>query len=131
MSKILGIDYGRKKLGLSIAEGKLASPYKVLRVNSKKEAIEKIASVVKNENIKNVIVGISEGEMGEESLNFSISLAEKLDTPVGTWDETLSTRDAIRLSVEAGIKQKRRKKMEDAFAATIILQDYIDSTRFD
>ena len=60
----------------------------------------------------------------EEELS---KLKEKLNVSITTWDETLSTKDAIKLSIEAGIKQKKRKKMEDAYSATIMLQEYIDS----
>ena len=131
MKKILGVDYGRRKIGLSIAEGKLASPHNVLRVGSKKEAISKIENVVKNENVDKVVVGISEGQMGEETKAFVNKLEEKINVSIETWDETLSTKDAISLSIEAGIKQKKRKKMEDAYSATVILQDYHDSNKLD
>ena len=47
--------------------------------------------------------------------------------PVETFDETLSTHDARRVSIEEGMKRKKRKGMEDAYAATIMLQGYLDS----
>ena len=129
--KILGIDYGRKKIGLSIAEGKLASPLKVLRVKSQEEAILKIGREAEKEKIEKIVVGISEREMGEEIKEFTSKLKEKLDIPITTWDETLSTKDAIKLSIEAGIKQEKRRKMEDAYSATIMLQEYIESNEVD
>ena len=49
-----------------------------------------------------------------------------LNVPVETFDETLSTQDAQRMSKEAGIKQKRRHLMEDAYAAAIMLQNFLD-----
>ena len=42
-------------------------------------------------------------------------------------DETLSSHDAIEMSVASGMGRKKRKEMEDAFAASIMLQNYIDS----
>jgi len=131
MKKILGIDYGRKKIGLSFSEGKLASPLKVLRIKSSEEAISKIVSLVKMENIEKVVVGVSEGKMAEEIKKFADKLKEKVNVRVETWDETLSTKDAIKLSIEAGIGQKKRKKMEDAYSATIMLQDFLDSSKLD
>jgi len=50
-----------------------------------------------------------------------------LGGPVETFDETLSTYNAQRASIEAGMKRKKRKDMEDAYAATLILQGYLDS----
>ncbi len=120
--RILGIDYGRKKMGLAIAEGQLSEPYKVIRYEDIDEAIEEI----KKEKVDKIVVGISEGEMGEESREFSNRLNEKLSIPVEMFDETLSTQEAQRLGIEAGIRRKRRKEMEDAYAAALVLQSYLD-----
>jgi putative Holliday junction resolvase len=125
--RILSIDYGTKKIGLSRAETSLAEPYKVIRFRSKKEAIEKIGRIVKRENIEKLVVGVSEGKMGAESKRFGQNLKEKLGIPVAFQDETLTTQDAQKLSVSAGIKRKKRKEFEDAYSATLILQAYLDS----
>ena len=125
--KILGIDYGRSKIGLALSEGKLAEPLKVVHYKEVGEVIKKIVWIVEEEVVGKVIVGVSEGEMGKESKNFSLNLSKSLSIPVETFDETLSTKGAQTLSIEAGIKRGKRKKMEDAFAATLTLQDYLDS----
>jgi len=126
--KILGIDYGRKKMGLAMAEGSLAEPLKVIRYEDTRTVAEQIKKVITENGIEKVIVGLSEGEMGRESKNFSLSFGEMLDIPVETFDETLSTQEAQILSKEAGIRQKRRHQMEDAYAACIMLQNYLDSS---
>lgn len=127
--RILGIDYGQAKVGLAIADAGLAEPYKVIRYKSPAEIEEKIADVVNSQGIEKVIVGVSEGKMAEESANFSSVLASLLNVPVETYDETLSTHEAQSLSIAAGIGPKRRKEMEDAYAAAIILQSYLDSSQ--
>jgi putative Holliday junction resolvase len=124
--KILGIDYGRSKIGLAIAEGVLADPMGVIRYTDIKVLEGKLIRVIEENNIQKVIVGISEGEMGKESSQFSLSLGEILDIPVENFDETLSTQDAQMRSREAGIAQKKRRKMEDAYAAAVMLQNYLD-----
>lgn len=111
--RILGIDYGRKKIGLAISEGGLAEPWKVIRP-------DEIEKILKDEKFEKIVVGISEGEMAEESKEFAETIGAE------TFDETLTSRDAQKLSMEAGIKRKKRKIMEDAYAASIILQNYID-----
>lgn len=125
--KILGIDYGRRKLGLAISEGYLSEPWKVLRVEHLDEALKKITQIIKDEKIEKVVIGVSEGEMGRESKDFGMNLQQELEIQVDTHDETLSTQDAVRLAIEAGMGRKKRNEMEDAFAASIILQDYLDS----
>ena len=124
--KILGIDYGQKKIGLAIAEGKLAEPYKVIRYKLPDEAIEKVVKVVIVEEVDKVVVGISEGKMGNESKSFSLSLRDRLIIPVVTFDETLTTQEAQKLAIEAGISRKKRRDLEDAFSAALILQAYLD-----
>lgn len=125
--KILGIDYGKRKLGLAISEGYLSEPWKVLRVENLDEALKKLTQIVKEEKMEKIVVGVSEGEMGKESKDFAMNLQQELEIQVDTHDETLSTQDAVRLAIEAGMSRKKRNEMEDAFAASIILQDYLDS----
>lgn len=124
--RLLGIDYGRTKMGLAISEGKLAEPHVVIRVVSVEDAVNKAARIASLKQVGRVIVGVSEGETGEESSRFSLLLKERLSIPVEVWDETLTTHQAQRLSIDAKIKRKKRRGMEDAYAATLILQGYLD-----
>lgn len=130
-TKILGIDYGRSKIGLAVADGPLADPWKVIRVNSFEDAIQKTKSAFAEASlggqVDKVVVGISEGEMGKESEMFAAKLKLSLGVPVETSDETLSSQDAQRMSREAGVSQKKRREMEDAYAASVVLQNYLDS----
>lgn len=118
--KILGIDYGRRKVGLAIAEGSLAAPFKVLSVESFDDAIEKVKKLLQVLQVEKAVVGVSEGEMGEEQKEFARVLGAE------TFDETLTTQDAQKLSIEAGISRKKRRGMEDAYAASVMLQNYLD-----
>ena len=124
--RTLGIDYGRAKLGLALAETTLAEPLKVLRIDSLEDAILKVKDVVEDEGIEGIVVGVSEGEMGEESQDFAQRLKAILNVPIETFDETLSTYEAQKSSILSGIKRSKRKEMEDAYAATIMLQNYLD-----
>lgn len=120
--KYLGIDYGRSKIGLAMSDGKLAEPYQVIRYKDYDKMIAHINRIIEKQKIEKIVVGVSEGEMGEESKKFAeIFKAE-------THDETLSSHDAIEMSIASHMGRKKRKEMEDAFAASIMLQNYIDST---
>ena len=118
--KLLGIDYGRRKIGLAMSNGKLAEPYQVIRYKDTEKMIAHIQRIIEKQKIEKVIVGISEGEMGEESKKFAKIF--KADT----FDETLSSHDAQQMSIQSHMSRKKRKEMEDAFAASIMLQSYID-----
>ena len=124
--KILGIDYGRKKMGLSLATGKLAEPYDVIRIQEAGEATAKIGKIVKEEGVELIVVGISEGAMGAETMAFGKRLSGRLGLKVEFWDETLSTHDSRALSIEAGLPRKKRRGLEDAFAAAVMLQSYLE-----
>lgn len=114
-------------MGLALADGPLAEPIKVIHYSDSSTAAEEIKKYILENQIEKVVIGVSEGAMGEESKNFSLNFGKMIDIPVETSDETLSTQDAQMLSREAGIRQKRRREMEDAYAACIMLQNYLDS----
>jgi putative Holliday junction resolvase len=126
--KIIGIDYGRKKIGISVGDSniRLAEPLKVINVDTTKEALEKIARLTIDEQADKVVVGISEGKMAGETKIFVKGLLEKIILPIVLHDETLSTKEAQVKSIEAGMKKSKRKRLEDAFASAIMLQSYLD-----
>jgi putative Holliday junction resolvase len=129
--RILGIDYGRRKIGVALATSRLAEPYGVVRFGTFDEAIEKIGAITLKEEIEEVVVGIPEGEMANEVRLFSKKLSKKLDRKTILSDEVLSTKTAQKLAIEAGIKRGRRKRLEDAFAAAVMLQLFIDKKESD
>lgn len=126
---ILGIDYGRAKMGLARAEGSLADPWKVIRVDSFDDALKKIEKETETERPELMVVGVSEGAMGKEQEEFATALRRVVQVPVETWDEGLSTQDAEQLARESGKGPKKRREMEDAYAASVVLQSYLDGTQ--
>jgi putative Holliday junction resolvase len=124
--RILGIDYGRRKIGLALATSKIAEPLKVVVYDSLNEAYAKLAKVIEEEKIEKVVLGISEGEMAKETRLFGRKLEEVTGLKPIYQDETLSTQEAQSLSINAGLKRKKRKELEDAYSATLILQGYLD-----
>jgi len=128
--KLLGIDYGRSKIGLAVSDGKIAEPMAVMRIKNGEEGIRKVSNVIKELNITKVVLGISEGVIAQESKEFGKSLENRIKIPVLFQDETLSTKSAQELSINANIKRRKRREMEDAFSAAIILQGFIDSNFF-
>lgn len=128
--KILGIDYGRRKIGLAFGDtdSKLARPHSVIKVKSPDETIKKIGLLLKETETSQIVIGISDGEVGKEARKFGERLENELKVDVSFQDETLTTQDAQSKAIAAGIKRKKRKSLEDAFAATLILQEYLDVT---
>lgn len=117
----LGIDYGERKIGLAISSGKLAQPLKVVH------SLSEILDIINKEHVEKIVIGISEGQVAKNAKKFAEELKEKTNLEVVEIDETLSTKDAQAMAMEAGIKRKKRKAMEDAYAAALILQSYLDN----
>lgn len=125
--KLLGIDWGKSKVGLAFSGGSLAYPLKVIRYKTEEELINKLLITLEEENIEKIIIGISEGQSAASARKFSESLGKKTNLEIIFEDETLTTHDAHEFALEAGINRKKRKKMEDAFAATLILQNHLNN----
>lgn len=120
----LGIDFGLKKIGLALSEGKLTEPLMV--IENRTVAMDKIAAICQEYGIKKVIIGLSEGKMTHRVRRFGENLSQKLKLPVLYHQETLTTQEAIAKMVEAGKKRKYRREKEDACAAALILQHYLE-----
>lgn len=126
--KLLGIDYGKKKIGLAVSDGMISEPFRVIRYDSLEKLMKSLDHITRMEQVQEIVLGVSEGKMGKESKEFGKNLGKELKIPVVFQDETLSTHTAQELSIDANIKRKKRKEMEDAYSAAIILQNYIDTT---
>ncbi len=121
--KYLGIDWGEKRIGLALgdSETKIATPFKVAG------GINEIARIVKDEDIGAIVVGVplkmrdAKLKIQNEFLDFLKLLKEKIDIPIKTIDERLSSKAADAL---AG--GKKTKAPRDAIAAMLILQSYLD-----
>lgn len=125
--KYLGIDYGRRKIGLAVSNGRLSEPFQVIRYKDYDKMIAHVVRVIDIQKIENIIVGMSENEMGDEIKKFASILGSHTSVPIVFSDETLTSHDAIEMSVASGMGRKKRKEMEDAFAASIMLQNYLES----
>jgi len=132
--RILGIDPGRKRIGLAIGDSllKIATAYKTLDYRNKVEFIANLEPIVIEENIGLVVMGLPLNMDGSEgkSANFSRLLAElikrKLNLKVEFVDERLTTEAAIRQIHEADKKVGNSRKTIDMLSAAIILQSYLD-----
>ncbi len=120
--RYLGIDYGKKRIGLALGEKGLARPLVVLPNN--KEIMEKIGQICQKEAIDRLVLGWSE-DLKEEIAEFKRILEDKLKLPVEFEDETLTSRAGVATMIETGSKRKKRKKGADAAAAAEILASFL------
>jgi len=123
--KYLGVDWGLKKIGLAVSEGDIASPLGVLEIKSLKDGVEKIIKVCKKEEIHLAVLGKPGGNIGKK-VEKAVKILKKSGLKIETADETLSTQKAKTAMIGLGFSQKARRE-DNAMAAAIILQDYLDT----
>lgn len=124
----LGIDLGRKKTGLAMSEGTIASPYKTITHESLAQAIEKTIHEIDALGVKIIVVGYVEGKNKAYFEKFGDSIKSKRpNIKIIMEDETLTTGQARQTMVKLGLPQKKKSKKEDAIAASIILQGYLNA----
>lgn len=133
--KYLGLDLGTKTLGLAISDplGIIATSYKILRHDEDYDSLlPMLKEEIEKNHIEALVLGFpknmnnSVGERGEITLAFKEKLEEEFQLPVYMQDERLTTRQAESLLISNDTSRKKRKKVIDSLAATIILQSYLD-----
>jgi len=135
MNPILGIDFGRARIGLAISDELRMLAHPLETISSKKDATARVAAIVRQRKIDNVVVGIPRqmsgdvGKAANEALQFVEELRAMLPCEVVTWDERLSTVAAHRALREAGRKTRVTRNYVDQVAAQMILQGYLDRQR--
>ena len=136
--KYLGLDLGSRTLGVSVSDdgAMIATSYTVIRHNEEYERlIDEVAKMVSDLNIQAIVLGFPKnmnntiGPKGELSLRFQKELEEKLSIPVYLQDERLTTKSATDMLIQGNVSRKKRKKVVDSIAATIILQTYLDGRK--
>ena len=133
-SRILGIDMGSKRIGISISDDKrlVATPFNTLNFSSLSNLIYEIKKLIKDNNIKAIIIGNPinmDGRYGKASQSIkdkSSIISKEIEIPIVLWDERLSTVAAFNLSKQLDINISKRTKNIDQNAATFILQGAID-----
>jgi putative Holliday junction resolvase len=134
---ILGLDVGDRRIGVALSDpqGLLARPLTVVDMEDNAAGLEAILDIVEEQEVGCIVVGLprsmdgSIGKQAEKVLEFCEMLSQKVDVPVESWDERLSTVAAERLLREGGVRRDRRKSRRDAIAASFILQGYLDLLR--
>ncbi|MBU5350299.1 Holliday junction resolvase RuvX [Paenibacillus sp. FSL W7-1279] len=137
MKKIMGLDYGDRRIGVAISDafGWTAQGVEVIERRRDEGELDRIAALVKDNEVGEIVVGLPKnmngtiGPRGEICMEFASTLRESLSLPVHLWDERLSTVSAERTLLEADVSRKKRKQVVDKMAASLILQNYLDSKR--
>ena len=133
-SRLLGIDPGKKRIGLAISdEDKLVStPLKTILKKKNFDFIKEIKEIIEENNIKGIVVGNplnmdgSKGSSSQSSNDFARNLSNNISIPITMWDERLSSEGAFKLSGNIGVNTSKKIEKLDQNAASFILQGVLD-----
>ncbi len=133
--RYLGLDLGTKTIGLAISDktGLIATSYKVLHHDNNPEScLDELKSIIKDLEVESLVLGLPKnmnntlGSRAEATLKFKEFLESNIDIPIYLEDERLTTKSAEAILIKGDTSRKKRKKVIDKVAATIILQSFLD-----
>lgn len=133
--RCLGLDLGTKTLGLALSDksNTIASPCRVLRWDGENYDLlfKDLDMIIDDNGITNLVLGLPKnmnntlGFAAERSLKFKEALEKRYSLGVTLIDERLSTVEATNYLLDADMSRKKRKKVVDGVAASIILDTYL------
>ena len=133
-SRLIGVDMGTKRVGLSISDEnrKIAIPLKTINYENIQILIDELENIINENNVYAIVFGNPKNMDGTEgsssqSVKDKIKLiSEKIKIPLVLWDERLSTVGAFNLSSQLDVNVTKRVKNIDKNAAAFILQGALD-----
>ena len=133
-SRLLGIDPGNKNIGFAICDEnkKVATPLEVLKKSKFEVLIKQINQIIKENNIKGIIIGNpinmdgTTGKSSQSASDFAKNLSKNITIPITMWDERLSSEGSFKITKELGTNVTNRVNKLDKNAAAFILQGAID-----
>lgn len=132
MKKLLGIDYGSKRVGIAISDdsGRIAFPKTIL--NNDKKLFENLEKIIQEEKVSAMVLGESlnykgeKNEIMEKIEKFKLEIEERFNLPV-YFEQEFMTSMQVRNEKKSIMKERNNKTIRiDDSSATIILQSYLD-----
>ncbi len=131
----MGLDVGTRTIGIALSDetGQIAGPLTTLRRKALEKDVARVLELARKHDVDLIVVGMPlemSGRAGRSARwvqGFVEALNEEWMGTLETWDERLSTVAAERMLLEANLRRDHRKKVIDQVAATVILQNFLDS----
>ena len=133
-SRLMGIDPGKKRIGIAISDENkiIATPYQTLIKKNFETFIKDIKEIIKDNNIKGIIIGYpinmdgSQSQSSQSAKDMAINLSKNISEPITLWDERLSSDGAFNLTRNLNINTSKTVQKLDENAAAFILQGALD-----
>ena len=135
---LIGLDYGSKRVGIAKTDelNMFAHAIGFIDIGKSNDFfLVEFNKYLSEYMVKKIIVGMPinlSGEKGQAALGvdaFVKFLKAKVEIPIVTWDERLTTKEASRYMQDSSLSGTKKRKRIDGLAAQIMLQNYIDTNR--
>lgn len=131
----MGIDFGMARIGIALSDDTkfLASPFETYKRKNEQDDLQHIINIIQEKKVDEIVCGLpynmqgEEQEIAQKTREFISKLLNVHSIKVEFVDERLSSLMAEEMLKETERDWKKRKEKLDAVAASIILQDYLDS----
>ena len=131
--RIMAIDYGDAHTGIAISDptGFLTGFSTVITAYRPEVVVDNIVKLVQEHGVEELVLGHpinmdgTRGPRSEKAQAMAELLRKATSLPVVLWDERRTTIDAHQILMNSGKNAKRRKKVVDAVAASLILEGYL------
>ena len=133
-SRIMGIDPGRKRVGIAISDENkiIATPYTTIIKNKYSDFVKEIIEIFKENQIKGIVVGNpinmdgTSSNSSQSAKDLAINLSKDVTENVLLWDERLSSQGAFNLSNDLASNTTKKVSKLDQNSAQFILQGVLD-----
>ena len=133
--RILGVDFGSKRVGLAISDetGIVALAIGYVDGGGVNTVSREVVRVATERGAGTIVVGVpvrldgTSSLQTERTLQFIAALEAATASPVKHWDERLTPAQAERVLLEGNVRRKDRKQKIDQLAAQLMLQSYLDA----
>jgi len=129
--RVLGLDHGSRRVGVAVSDA-LRITAQPLEVVARARAVARVAEIVAEYEIEEIVVGLptslkgTEGPPASAARGFGGEIAQATGIEVSYVDERFTTVTAEKVMLQAGAKRQVRRESLDKIAAAIILQAFLD-----
>jgi putative Holliday junction resolvase len=134
--RVLALDHGTVRIGVACSDplGMIATPLEFIPAEPQDKFLARLGQLIVERGVEQIIVGMprnmdgSYGDAAKKVKVFVEILRQHTSVPIRTWDERLTSAQANRQLIDAGVRRSGRKEKVDAAAAAILLQSFLDAT---
>ena len=131
--RILAVDPGTKRVGLALSDptGTIATPLEAVPAEPQESLPARLAGIAREKAAERIVVGLpkqldgTRGPAAAAAQRLASSLRKASGLAVETMDERLTTAEAERSLIDAGVRRDKRKRAIDSMAASLLLQTYL------